>query len=377
MDIYTFAQKYTKYLKDLTHAISDVAFEKLPDVLRKPGFAIIYSDSNDKHMVFLTSLGRTNRVIIDGKETRHDGREDYTFVRVEYSRNTLEQILFSDTYHESLPFITFKADGSTIGRIALANSEYTKKYWNQLNGSFIICDGIPFSITREASLLVYDLVYGFEIGNRRQEKLIEFARLFGSERIIPFNEMDIRDNAFRDFFVAVGAIKKKEEETVPDVWSFTGFLKSLERSVKENVLILGSYNSDEDFDKVKRVLKNFGYNGFTLKDSPDLPIQSNLEKLCSGIMCCCFIIVFDSKPSGHLAEIGELLSKRFRPVIVIRHNHQPSSYFLEDKIRTDEYFKIAIISEISESELLPHVMWAKDKISKQIERFNEINYWRE
>lgn len=160
-------------------------------------------------------------------------------------------------------------------------------------------------------------------------------------------------------------------------WSFTDFLKTLKEPIKHNVLLLGSHKSENDFMKLQSALKLLGYNGFLLKDSPDLPIQSNLEKLYAAIICSSFIIVVDKEASGHIAELSHLLSIRFRPVIILRNESYPSTSFLEDKLLTDDYFKIAIISDISADRLLPYIQWAKEKIEKQIVNFNKINYWRE
>jgi hypothetical protein len=119
-----------------------------------------------------------------------------------------------------------------------------------------------------------------------------------------------------------------------------------------------------------------GYNGFLLKDSPDLPIQSNLEKLYSAIICSCFIIILDIEASDHLIELDHMLERRFRPVIVLRETERPTTSFIEDKLRTDEYFRVKTIGEISPDTLLPHIKWARKLVDKQINNFNTINYWR-
>ncbi|MFQ5330317.1 MAG: hypothetical protein ACE5D4_10070, partial [Thermodesulfobacteriota bacterium] len=128
--------------------------------------------------------------------------------------------------------------------------------------------------------------------------------------------------------------------------------------------------------KSDRLLGELGYRGFLLKDSPDLPIQSNLEKLLSAIICSCFVIVLDKEASGHIAELGNMLQFRFRPVIVIRDTSKPTTAFLEDQIVSDSNFRVVVEPNVTAISLLPHIQWAKGIFDQKTENYNTINYWR-
>jgi len=181
----------------------------------------------------------------------------------------------------------------------------------------------------------------------------------------------LRDEVFKDFGHAVPKLGNEL-----DNWSFMDFLQRLEGPVDRNVLLLGSYKSEDDFDILKATLSKLGYNSFLLKDSLDLPIQTSLEKLFTAIICSSFVIVIDKEASGHIAELTTMLQYHFRPVIILREQSRPTTAFLEDRVLTDEFFKVAIIEHISPVNLLPYVKWARDIIDKKIKNLNKINYWR-
>jgi hypothetical protein len=235
-----------------------------------------------------------------------------------------------------------------------------------------MCAGdIPFSVTKDGSMLGLNLLWGTELGGLREEKLFEYIKIFGSQELLPTSDKEIQNEAFRDFGHSASGLGKEL-----DKWSFTDFVLGLEANVERNVLLLGSYKSDDEFEHLRTVLCELGYRGFLLKDSPDLPIQSNLEKLLSAIICSCFVIVLDKEASGHIAELGNMLLFRFRPVIVLRDTPKPTTAFLEDQIVTDSNFRVVVEPNITALSLFPHIQWAKDISDQKAESYNTINYWR-
>jgi hypothetical protein len=84
--------------------------------------------------------------------------------------------------------------------------------------------------------------------------------------------------AFKDFGRTATGLKDSFKD-----WSFSDYLNTMKETVDRNVLILGQYRPDMDFDSIKKTLKRLGYCGFLLEDSPDLSIQISLEKLFTAI----------------------------------------------------------------------------------------------
>ena len=93
-------------------------------------------------------------------------------------------------------------------------------------------------------------------------------------------------------------------------------------------------------------------------------------------MASYFVVVVDTRPSGHLAELADLLFMRFRPTIILRQSSSPSSAFLEDRILDDSKFRVAQIAEIKPETIAEHVRWAKSEAEKQIDSYNTANKWR-
>lgn len=376
--INTFTTRFTRVLKDLVDVTPDAARAQLHPLLKEPGLAIGYSDPSGKCVLELRSksYAEKTRFLVNGKlepfqpidPTRYAGM---TFT----SKIPVERELFPYIPEGPLkPTIKVSKPNIAFHNFCFCTPEYKKKYWQKIKYPMLGGDSnVPFDVTHDGLLIGMNLLHGLEVDGKRNEKYIEFVLIFGNSNLIPRDNAGVRDIAFAAFSTIVTGKKDKQQ------WSFTEFLNSLKAPVEQNVLLLGSYTSEQDekdFEKLKSCLASFRHNGFMLKDARDLAIQSNDEKLFAAIMCSCFIIVLDTQPSGHLVELQELLTKRFRPVIIIRHKAEPSTAFLEDKILTDNYFRVAVMSEISETELLPHIKWAKEKVRTQIDRYNKINSWR-
>jgi len=362
-----FAKYYYLALKEITSVIP--AHTTIPKFLRNPSFVIACSDIGGRFAIDIISHDNIHNIIFKGNHLRHNSSEEPIFL-IEQNLPSIAQMLFPQDDKGALVSITIDMPHVILNGMAFSSKKYNDKYW--LNAKFYRkCAGsIPFIVTPTGSMLGLDLLWGAELEGQRQERIFEFVKIYGSETL-PNGEQKIRDDAFCD----IGCIIPKLGKEL-NGWSFSTFLNNLKTPIETNVLILGSYDSEADFVQLKSALKILGYNGFLLKDSPDLPIQSNLEKLFSGIICSCYIIVLDKKASGHIAELSHMLQFRFRPVIVLRDTNKPSTSFLEDKLFTDEYFRVAIMKDISPQLLLPHIKWARGIIDKQIKNFNALNYWR-
>lgn len=375
-----FTERFTQVLKDLVDVTPEAARSQLHPLLKEPGLAIGYSDPSGKCVLELRSknYAEKTRLLVNGKLEPFRPIDPTRYAVMTFiSKTPAERQLFPYIPEGPLkPRIKVSAKNISFRNFCFCTSEYKKKYWQEIKYPMLGGDfNVPFDVTHDGFFIGMNLFHGLEVDGKQNEKYIEFVLIFGNSNLIPCDDAGVRDIAFTAFYSLVtgGDIKPKG--------NFSEFLKTLETPVKQNVLLLGSYSSErdkEDFDKLKSCLSSFGYYGFMLKDSQDLPIQSNIEKLLAAIIFSCFVIVLDSQPSGHIAELTKLLSLRFRPVIIVRRKDaKPSTSFLEDTIASDDNFRIAEISDVSNSELLSHIKWAKEKTDTQIDRYNEINSWRE
>jgi len=372
-----FAKKYYESLQVIITALP--AKITVPECLHDTSFVIFCSDETGKSYVDIISRKNLGSLIIDNKEISPVSR-DLPYFLEKHNLSAIEKFMFQQDDRGNTVSINVNEKNFILDGLSFSNKEYNEKYWK--NATFYRnCAGtIPFAVGPQGGILGLDLLWGSELNGKRQERLFEFVRIFGNKKMIPLSIKEIRDMAFRDFRHCVPKIGK---ESVPkigkeqDEFSFTNFIQNLSTPVDQNVLILGSYkNSKSKFEKLKIVLKELGYNGFLLSDSPDLPIQTNQEKLFAGIIYSSFVIVVEDEASGHIAELTTMLQFNFRPVIIIRSEDVPATHFLEDKILTNDFFKVASFKEITAVEILPFISWARKIITEQIKNLNSINKWR-
>ena len=362
-----FAKNYYGALRDIASVLP--ARTPVPNFLRNTSFVIACSDTAGRFAIDIISRDNIKELMWNGKNLSPIPGEEPGFI-IAQNLPSITQVLFPQDDKRTSVSITIGNPHVVLDGLAFSSKEYNDKYWFDAKFYRNCAGSIPFMVNPAGTMLGLDLLWGAELGGQRQERLFEFIKVYGHETL-PSETRQLHDDTFCDIGHTVPKLGKEL-----DGWSFTNFLTNLQTPVDTNVLLLGSYHSEDEFDQLKTALKLLGYNGFLLKDSPDLPIQSNLEKLFSAIICSCFIIVLDKKASGHIAELSNMLQHRFRPVIVLRDTEKPSTAFLEDRLLTDEYFRVVNVKEISSQMLLPHIKWARSIVDKQIKNFNRINGWR-
>ena len=374
-----FAAEYMRSLHELVAATSDTPLSALPAVLKSPGTAVAYSDSTDRHVLEVMSKGRIRGIVIDGKtlELPQSAKHNRVGFLQCGGADPIERFLYPGIPDGELkPHLEIAVENWVFRSLAFSTKEYNAKYWDNL-GLAVFCGdfNVPFVVTKTGSFMGLDLLHGFELEDVRHEKFVELILVFGGSNMIPRSKSEIQDWTFNSFAAIV-----TNNNAIPKL-SFTSFLDSLKTPVHQNVLMLGPFKgsgSEKSFEELKAALETFGFHGFTLMDSSDVASQSNREKLICGITACCFVVVLDTEPSGHIAEIEALLTAcNFKPVIVVRQGQTPSTAYLEDRIEMNDLFRIANVSVISAQELRSHIKWAKDKVASRISTLNKINNWRE
>ena len=368
IDINDYVTDYYMALRGILRTLPKGA--NIPAFFSDTSFIIGYNDVKGKIALQLFSKEKAPEIILGGKLLTPISLEKPGIICFRNIPN-IERIIFPQDTTGTSVSITSRGRNTVLKGFAFSTKEYNDKYWKDAK-FYRNCGGeIPFTVTSEGTLLGLNLLWGSILGGKREEKLFEYIKMFGSRDLFPTHKGDMLDEVFRDFGHAASGLGEEL-----DNWSFTSFISKLEKPLEQNVLLLGSYKSDAEFEKLRRMLGELGYRGFLLKDSPDLPIQSNLEKLLSAIICSCFIIVLDKNASGHIAELGNMLQFRFRPVIVIRDVPTPTTAFLEDQIVTDKNFKVVVEPNLTTAKLIPHIQWAKEINKEKTEDYNAINHWR-
>lgn len=369
MNITDFSKCFIDCIDGVIEVFSDKAKEIMPDYLTKPGFAISYSDPTGRHFLQLHSKKKTFKVYGNIVERQCEGK--YALITID-GKNKIEEVLFSILPHVPVKPYAIINGNMHMRSLTFSTIDYKNTYLNMPIIKFQNEMNVPFYIKHNGLFVGTNILYVSEYNKELLEQYFEYIVIFGNTSLIPKNEEEIKD------FIFSSSMSGLSNQDINFDFSFTELLKFLGGAVEQNVLLLGSYSEENKiyYEQFKNVLAEFGYNGFLLSDTPDVAIQSNMEKMIIASAASGFIIALDNEPSGHIAEISKLLELRNRPTVILRFKDKPATAFLEDKIRTDEMFKVSIINSISKSELHPLIKWAKNKMQSQKQSFNNINSWR-
>lgn len=257
--------------------------------------------------------------------------------------------------------------------LAFCNPAFAGRYWKNERFYRHCAEDLPLRVTPNGDVLGIDLLYGWEEYEAPRTRLLEVIRIFGSQCPLPNEDIGIEDLAWSDFAHGIPSGRKTPRETD---WSFGSFLKSLEAPASKTVLLLGSYQSPTALDEATNAFAELGYNPITLRDAPDLPFQTTDEKFLAGVICSAFVVIVDTVPSGHLSELTLLLNLRFRPVIILRQDASPASWFQEDRVQTDDLFRVVVEPSFTGRNLAEHAKWAQATVANRIKKINAVNRGR-
>jgi len=341
----------------------------VPECVNQTAFVIALSDSTGRHSLELIGRKCQSNIKIPGGEVSPTTDDQPGFIALKVP--ILEHTLFRGTTEKS--WATHKIGGHiTLFGLSYASSEFMEKHCPEGFHAQFVGGDIPFQVTTQGSLFATDIVHGYVVEGSPQIRKIEWIIVYGSDEQIPESEDEIKKRAIENFASRVFNLPKPTEEE----WDFSSFLASLHAPVDKNVLLLGSYKATERFQLAEVAIIELGYTPFLLKDSPDLPIQKNLEKLFAAVMFSSFVVILDDEASGHLAEFATLLQFGFRPIVVLRNSDKPATSFLEDSVLTNVNCRVEVLPNLNASDLLPAVKWARAWLARQTSNLNSINAWR-
>ena len=255
--------------------------------------------------------------------------------------------------------------------LAFCSNEFAARHWKDATFAKLTASDLPFTVTKSGSMLGLNLLHGIEVDGDPYEQVWEIVKLYGDIAMFPRAPDDVRAEALADF-----AASTRLERPSPDGTVFRRALDAISDASERSVLVLGSYQARHLLQELRAALVQLGYEPFLLIDEPDVEHQTNTEKLLLGIMSCRFVVILDSVPSGHIAEIEQLLQLRFRPTIVVRPSGRPSTRFLDDRIRNDDMFRIIECESMDCQELASAYTWASMTLESNRTTYNEINSWR-
>ncbi|MPZ41862.1 MAG: hypothetical protein GEV05_00375 [Betaproteobacteria bacterium] len=369
-EIAAFAQTYRQALLDVLDTLPRKSRAFVPPCIEHTSFVLAVADPRGRLAVEFRSRERYPTLKINGNEAQPKSDREPGLIAVA-SNTKLETLLFPGTTDSSS--VTWRLSGhAALHGLTFASAEFMSQHAPQGFHAQFTGGDVPFEVQSDGGILAVNIANGYVVAGKPEVKFTEWARVFGARSFLPKPEAEIRELAITDLSSAA----LKLPNALPN-WNFADFLASLEGPVDQNVLLLGSYATGDRFKEIAGALEKLGYSPFLLKDSPDLPIQRNLEKLFAAVMFSSFLIIVDDEASGHIAELATLLQFRFRPMILLRRASHGSTSFLEDGVLTEETCRVEVIAEVTAASLLPAVRWAREWLANREGRLNAINSWRQ
>ncbi len=372
LDLTYFAREYHRSLVGLLDAIPRRSHGFVPACISRTAFVIAVADPTGRYSVEFLGRDQHKTLNINGKVAHPSSQHEPGFI-VNESTSRLESVVFPGTTDDSP--VTQRVSGHVafLG-LSFASSEFVEHHKPEGFHAQFVGGAVPFQVERHGSLLAVNVVNGYVVNGQPKVKCIEWLKVLGSQDIVPTCEMAVRELAIVDLSSAILEVPNAKPH-----WNFKDFLSELKGPVDQSVLLLGSYSESTEgrFREASAALEQLGYSPFLLKDSPDLPIQRNIEKLFAAVMFSSFVVIIDDHASGHIAELSALLQFQFRPMIIVRRIMAPATSFLEDGVLTNDSCRVEILDELTAATLTPAIRWAREWSASQESRLNEINTWRE
>jgi hypothetical protein len=100
----------------------------------------------------------------------------------------------------------------------------------------------------------------------------------------------------------------------------------------DSVLVLGK-DTGASMDLLKRIavrLEDLGYYTYIIKEQPDKPGESIIQKVMRHALICKFIVIENTEASGHLYEIPHIAKMAECVTVVLQENGKGATWMFED-----------------------------------------------
>ena len=236
--------------------------------------------------------------------------------------------------------------------------------------SLTLADGFPFRLSDEQANVTFRDVR-FSCDALRWVRNVEYVEVYGDRRAERWTlaqaESRAKDEVLSALFLAQRA-KTNEISLHEYVSSFR----------EKTVLVLGSYYNDagrQRLTAIVRILEDLGYEPLLIKDVPDFEHYDLPQKVTAIGVMSRFVVVDDSEPSGHLAEVEICRHNRWVTVL-LRAGHGASwmtagASYSSNVILEKEYVPENERPAVSES-----VQWAEARLDEMKGKLNRLYPWR-
>jgi len=233
-----------------------------------------------------------------------------------------------------------------------------------------LADKFPFRLaSNEANVTFIDVRFSAEALSWKRD--VEYAEIYGdreaSKWSIEAAQNKARDEVLSALFFLQQA--KNREQSLHDCIS---------NFHQKSVLLLGSYDTEgkQRLTAIGQTIEALGYDPILIEDVPDIGPYDLLQKVTAIGAICKIILIDDSSPSGHLAEVEICRNNRW--VTILLHNGGKSASwmtagasFTSNVILEQDYDYKDPAKPVSDV-----MKWAEDKIKELEIKLSETYPWR-
>jgi hypothetical protein len=233
-----------------------------------------------------------------------------------------------------------------------------------------LADGFPFRLSDpQANVTLRDVRFSCEA--LKWVRNIEYAEVYGDRRAERWTVAEAESRAKDEVLSALFLAQQAESKKV----SLQEYISSFR---EKTVLLLGSYD-DAGRQRLAGMvgnLKELGYEPILIKDVPDFEHYDLLQKATAIGAISRFVVIDDSEPSGHLAEVEICRYCRWVTVLLRAAGHRASwvtagASYTSNVILEKEYDPENPRSAVSEA-----VQWVEARLEEMKADLNSLYPWR-
>lgn len=205
-------------------------------------------------------------------------------------------------------------------------------------------------------------------------------------RFVPFalyvHKSKLEDNNYlydNVIIKTLDLLKLQQNSTMGDVYE-NRLLKydAFSTNKESTIIILGKDSDSETLDEliqVKDFLLSKNYDALLIKELPEIPETSNLQKVRMWTSAARFCVMVDRYPSGHIAEYN-LLKEQETIFAFLRPKNGGSTYMIGDSEVNQTFIKTFVFTSSPISVLDQVITWAEEKIKERVDFYNKTYPWR-
>jgi hypothetical protein len=234
----------------------------------------------------------------------------------------------------------------------------------------VLADAFPMRLnTEDADVTLRNV--SFACDALRWKRKLEYAELYGSRRASRWSSAAAQSRAKDEILAALFLAQRADK-----------FSTKLEEYVasfrRKTVLVLGSYDPEgkRRLQSIAAALEQTGYEPVLVEDIPEFEHYDLSQKVVAIGAVSRFIVIDDSTPSGHLAEVELCRTNRWVTAILRADARGASWMTAGASITSNVMLEAAYDPESPQSAVDEATRWAEARLAELKNQLDALYPWR-